>query len=62
MTEAVTTEEELKRRSTAFQIEPTQIKEFEYKEFPSNADPIIETIEQLYKKIETIDEEESYDF
>ena len=57
MTETATSEDEVRRRANAFQIEPTSIAAaggrdgLEYKEFPANADPIIETIENLYKKI-----------
>ena len=53
MTEVATSDDEVRRRANAFQIEPTQIagRDLEYKEFPANADPIIETIENLYKKI-----------
>ena len=55
MTEIATSDDEVRRRANAFQIEPTQTnanvgRELEYKEFPANADPIIETIENLYKK------------
>ena len=61
MTEIVTSESEVQRRASAFQIEPTKIPESdEYKEFPNNADSIISTIEDLYKKIseDVIEEEE----
>ena len=53
MTEVATSDDEVRRRANAFQIEPTQTnagRDLEYKEFPANADPIIETIENLYKK------------
>ena len=44
MTEIMTSEAEIQRRASAFQIEPTKIPETnQYKEFPSNADPIIGT-------------------
>ena len=44
MTEAVTTGEEVQRRASAFQFEPTKTDDDnndEYKEFPTTADPII---------------------
>ena len=52
MTEPVTSVEEITRRSSAFSIEPTQIGQNEYKEFPQNADLIVETIESLYRKVD----------
>ena len=75
MTEVATSDDEVRRRANAFQIEPTPVqnpvsgagaaisghgggaaalKDLEYKEFPANADPIIETIENLYKKVSEV--------
>ena len=52
MTEIMTSEAEIQRRASAFQIEPTKLEETnEYKEFPNNADPIINTIEGMILKL-----------
>ena len=52
MTEIMTSEAEIQRRASAFQIEPTKFEETnEYKEFPNNADPIINTIEGMKLKL-----------
>lgn len=63
MTESQISEEEIQRRSAAFQFEPTKMPESdEYKEFPKTADPIIETIVDLFKKIsDQIEEEADHD-
>lgn len=58
MTESVVNEEEISRRSAAFQFEATKLNDNEYKEFPAVANPIIETIMTLYKKVFNEDDDE----